>query len=48
MQQKTRAVEPNPTALALLEVIMRNIPAAKTVAEVQDFTIRNEALRKAA
>lgn len=48
MQQKTRAVEPNPMTLALLDIIMRNIPAAKTVAEVRDFTVRNEALRKAA
>ena len=48
MQQKPEAANQNLDTQALLEIVMRNIPATKEVAEAYGFTTRNEAPRKAA
>ena len=48
MQHKTEAVNQNLDTQALLDIIMRNIPASKEVAEAYGFTTSNEAPRKAA
>ena len=48
MQQKPEAVNQNLDTQHQLEIVMRNIPATKEVAEAYGFTTRNEAPRKAA
>jgi tRNA threonylcarbamoyladenosine modification (KEOPS) complex Cgi121 subunit len=48
MQQKPVAVNQNLDTQALLEIIMRNIPATRQISEAYDLTARNEGRRKAA
>lgn len=48
MQHKAEAVIHNVDTQALLDIIMRNIPATKVVAEGYGFTKSNEAGSKAA
>ena len=48
MQQKPEAVNQNLDLQALLEIVIRNIPAAKDIAEAHGFTTTDDAPRKAA
>jgi hypothetical protein len=48
MQQKPEALNQNLDLQVLLEIIVRNIPAARELAEVYGFTTTNDAPREAA
>ena len=48
MQQKPEAVNQNLNLQAMLEIVIRNIPVAKDIAEAHGFTMTNGAPRKAA
>ena len=48
MQQRPEAVNQNLDLQLLLEIVIRNIPAAKEIAETQGLTTINDAPREAA
>ena len=48
MQQNPQAVNQNFDLQALLEIVIRNIPAAKDIAEAHGFTATDDAPRKVA